>query len=125
MKSTIFWDITPCSPLKINGRFGGTCHFHLQGLRISRARHQYVASTLKCRLTFNGLHGAISQNIELFFTRRHISEDGDLRSTFSSAHRCSLDNDTEVVTSCSRAVKRSAQWQSCYARYSCVHHWTV
>jgi hypothetical protein len=23
MKSTIFWDITPCSPLKVNRRFGG------------------------------------------------------------------------------------------------------
>jgi hypothetical protein len=23
MKSTIFWDITPCSPLKVNQRFGG------------------------------------------------------------------------------------------------------
>jgi hypothetical protein len=25
MKSTILWDITPCSALKINRRFGGTC----------------------------------------------------------------------------------------------------
>jgi hypothetical protein len=24
MKNTIFWDITPCSPLKVNRRFGGT-----------------------------------------------------------------------------------------------------
>jgi hypothetical protein len=24
MKSSLFWDITPCSPLKDNGRFGGT-----------------------------------------------------------------------------------------------------
>jgi hypothetical protein len=23
MKYTIFWDITPCSPLKVNRRFGG------------------------------------------------------------------------------------------------------
>jgi hypothetical protein len=23
-KSTIFWDITPCSPLKVNRHFGGT-----------------------------------------------------------------------------------------------------
>jgi hypothetical protein len=29
VKSSIFWDITPCSPLKINRRFGGTCHLHL------------------------------------------------------------------------------------------------
>jgi hypothetical protein len=24
MKSIVFWEITPCSPLKVNGRFGGT-----------------------------------------------------------------------------------------------------
>jgi hypothetical protein len=27
MKSTIFWNITPCSPVSVNHRFGGTyCH---------------------------------------------------------------------------------------------------
>jgi hypothetical protein len=30
VKSTIFWDITSCSPLSVN-RFGGTCRLHLQG----------------------------------------------------------------------------------------------
>jgi hypothetical protein len=40
MKSSIFWDITPCSPLKVNRSFGGTYRLHLQGRRISRARDQ-------------------------------------------------------------------------------------
>jgi hypothetical protein len=31
MKSIIFWDITPCSPLSVNRRFGGTYRLHLQG----------------------------------------------------------------------------------------------
>jgi hypothetical protein len=31
MKSTIFWDITPCSPLGGNRRFRGTYRHHLQG----------------------------------------------------------------------------------------------
>jgi hypothetical protein len=31
MKSSIFWDITPCTPLKVNRRFGGTYRLHLQG----------------------------------------------------------------------------------------------
>jgi hypothetical protein len=35
MKSYIFWDITPCCPLKVNRCFGVTSHFHLQGRRIS------------------------------------------------------------------------------------------
>jgi hypothetical protein len=39
MKSCIFWDITPCSPFKVNRRFGGT-YRHRQGRRISHARNQ-------------------------------------------------------------------------------------
>jgi hypothetical protein len=31
MKSTIFWDIMPYSPLSVNRRFGGTYRLHLQG----------------------------------------------------------------------------------------------
>jgi hypothetical protein len=38
MKSSIFWVITPCSPLKVNRRFEGTCPFYLQGRRISQRR---------------------------------------------------------------------------------------
>jgi hypothetical protein len=34
MKSTIFWDITPCDPLKVDGRFTGKYRLHPQGPRI-------------------------------------------------------------------------------------------
>jgi hypothetical protein len=40
LKSTIFWDIRPCSDLKVNRRFGGTCHFQFRGRRIRRAKNQ-------------------------------------------------------------------------------------
>jgi hypothetical protein len=30
-KSAIFWDITPCSSLSVDRRFGGTYRLHLQG----------------------------------------------------------------------------------------------
>jgi hypothetical protein len=40
MKCTVFWDITPGSPMKANRRFGGIYRLHLQGRRISRARNQ-------------------------------------------------------------------------------------
>jgi hypothetical protein len=90
MNSSIFWDMTPCSPLKFNRRFRRTYHLHLQGQRISRTKNQsqsrwqaYLLSLwslvllilrpwrwrrhvpLKRRLTFNGLHDVISQKIEL------------------------------------------------------------
>jgi hypothetical protein len=40
MKNTIFWGMTPCSPLSANRRFGRTYRFHLQGQRISQARNR-------------------------------------------------------------------------------------
>jgi hypothetical protein len=40
MKSSIFWDITPCSQLKVNRRFGETWRLHLQCQRIRRKRNQ-------------------------------------------------------------------------------------
>jgi hypothetical protein len=54
VKSTIFWDITPCSSLKVNRRFGGTYHLHLQG-RISRARYQQVEITVTRGVVFGEL----------------------------------------------------------------------
>jgi hypothetical protein len=69
MKSHIFWDITPCSQLKINQRLRGTCRLHFQGRRISQARNQREDGRdvlLKRRLNFNGLHGVISQKTEVF-----------------------------------------------------------
>jgi hypothetical protein len=36
--STIFR--TPCSPLRVNRRFGGICRLHLQGQRMGQARNQ-------------------------------------------------------------------------------------
>jgi hypothetical protein len=49
MKSSIFWDITPCSPLKVNRRFGGIYCLHLQGLKISQIKHQCEAGCKQSR----------------------------------------------------------------------------
>jgi hypothetical protein len=85
MKSYTFWDISPCSPLKVSRRFGETRGLQLQHeacnkqsaarCRVSRSFlpwltlqpqrwRQYVPP--KHRMTFNTLHGVISQKIELF-----------------------------------------------------------
>jgi hypothetical protein len=81
LKSSIFWDITQCSLLKVNWRFGEKFRLHLQRRKISETRDQPPAlthvswlvhsSTLKmveCRLNFNGPHGVTSQKTELFIT---------------------------------------------------------
>jgi hypothetical protein len=46
MKSIIFWDMTQCSQLSFNRRFGGTYRLHLQGRRnrFSKPANKQVAS---------------------------------------------------------------------------------
>jgi hypothetical protein len=51
-KSSIFWDLTPCSPLNVNRHFGGICRLHLKGRRMSQERNQrdalYTENRLAC-----------------------------------------------------------------------------
>jgi hypothetical protein len=53
LKSSIFWDLMPCSPLKVNRRFGGTCGLHLQGRRIGKASKALLATCFISGLFFN------------------------------------------------------------------------
>jgi hypothetical protein len=49
LKRTVFWDITPCSPLTVNWCFGGTFRLHLQGREnklSKKAVWQQVASII-------------------------------------------------------------------------------
>jgi hypothetical protein len=41
----VFWDITPCSLLKVDRRFGGIYRLHLQCRRVSQARDQCEAGS--------------------------------------------------------------------------------
>jgi hypothetical protein len=45
MKNSVFWDITPCSPLEVNKRFGRTYRLHLQCRGVSQGRNQPEAGT--------------------------------------------------------------------------------
>jgi hypothetical protein len=40
MNSSVFWHITPCSLLKINKRFGGSCRLHHQSRKKSHSTNQ-------------------------------------------------------------------------------------
>jgi hypothetical protein len=94
MKSTIYWDITPYNPLKVNRRFGGTYGLHLHGRRISWLKTSVKAGDKQSYLLsrrfaarlilwtwrwsryippkrwfpFSGIHGFISQKIIFFST---------------------------------------------------------
>jgi hypothetical protein len=67
MKLFIFWDITPCSPLIVNRRFGGTCR------RISQARNQCEAGTKQLKMDACSSETSVDfQRTELFFRSRQL-----------------------------------------------------
>jgi hypothetical protein len=93
MKSIIFWDMTPCSLLSFNRRFGGTYRFHLQGRRnrfsktsIQAACHllagfaKLISSTLKMKAISSSETSVETQQT----TRRHIPEDDTIGQKLSS-----------------------------------------
>jgi hypothetical protein len=43
MKSSVFCDITPLSPVNVNGHFRGICRLHLEVRRIRQARKEREA----------------------------------------------------------------------------------
>jgi hypothetical protein len=65
-KSTIFWDITPCSPLRVNRRFGETWDMFLpeDGSLLCNSS----LPPPERRLALNGPHGATSQKMVVFIT---------------------------------------------------------
>jgi hypothetical protein len=72
MKSFLFWDITPCSPLKFNRRFAetallATCFTLFSCLAYSATLKMEAIFLPKHLFKFSGLHGIIFQNTELFF----------------------------------------------------------
>jgi hypothetical protein len=78
MKSSIFWDITSCSPLKVNRRFGGTYRLHL---------HEYVLTAFRL-ISFSAYNSTLrmeaicSSETSVDFqrtTRRNISGDRTLQ----------------------------------------------
>jgi hypothetical protein len=72
IQSLLSRNITPCSPLKVNRRFGGTSSLYLQGKNISQTRKQHGEGNKrslvppKHRLSLNVLHG-----VHLFVTNKY------------------------------------------------------
>jgi hypothetical protein len=65
MRSSTFWDITPCGLLKDNVRFGGRCHLHPQFRLASNWVHGVIyqkrelsLSSMLSRILFLGIHYA-------------------------------------------------------------------
>jgi hypothetical protein len=97
-KSSVFWDITSCSPLKLNKRFRGIYVYvpHLQGWRVGWASNQLAVSfTLACASTMKMVVTCSSKTSVDFqqTTWHHISENRTLYFIlfiFSHGHEMSL-----------------------------------
>jgi hypothetical protein len=86
MKSSVFWDITPCGSVKFNWRFRGTCRLHLQGLRISQetSTKQAVMPVVFHRATLRYM--AEDRTLQQFlFVRGKFALLSELRLLFSNA----------------------------------------
>jgi hypothetical protein len=76
IRDSIFWAISPYSPLKVNRHFGETCLQSLLATCFTLASGLAYSSTLKMEATyssetsidFQDVHGVISQKIDLFLT---------------------------------------------------------
>jgi hypothetical protein len=79
MKGTIFWDITSCSQLKVNRRFGGTyragsaCHLLARWFLA-----ELIFSTLKMEVICSSETSVGTQRT----TRRYTPEYGTIQNTF-------------------------------------------
>jgi hypothetical protein len=60
LKISIFWDITPYSPLEISRYIGGTCRFYLQGCTVRKTRNQQEADSKKVLLPASMLISCMS-----------------------------------------------------------------
>jgi hypothetical protein len=104
MKSTIFWDITLCSPFSVNRRLGGTYRLNLQG-RKNKFRKKSAESRWQAlfglppvfrwfpaELIFATVNMEATCSFEKSVdtertTRRYIPEDGTLQNFFSFHQR--------------------------------------
>jgi hypothetical protein len=64
IKIIIFWDITPCIPLNVDRRFGGTYRLHLQG-----RSNEFSNKRASKQVALNGLDGVMSQKMILFLMK--------------------------------------------------------
>jgi hypothetical protein len=75
MKNSVFWDVMPCSPLKVNWCFRRTCHLHIEGQRGSQSRNQLEADGKQSHLpAYAGFLISLLFGCDYHITQQHIPE---------------------------------------------------
>jgi hypothetical protein len=82
MKNVIFWDVVLCRSC-VNRRFGGTYHFHLRGISVSKCSLQPPADAGSTLADFSTLKmeaiRSSETSVDIRSTQRHIPEDDILQ----------------------------------------------
>jgi hypothetical protein len=107
MKSTIFWDITPRSPLIVNRRFGGTYCLHLQGRKNKPSKkpachllsHWFLAQLIFSTLKMEAICSSETSVDTQWTTRRYIPEDGTLLHNLFSKNKIFYFNCVLILSS--------------------------
>jgi hypothetical protein len=79
MKTSVFWDIMKCSPVKVNQQFGGIYCFNLQGLRISnketskKQEARCLASSLILKME---VICSFRMSVDFYWTTLHFIAEG-------------------------------------------------
>jgi hypothetical protein len=71
MQSSIFGDIMPCSPVKVNWHFGETSHLYLQGWRLCQARNHHEAGSKQLCLHHADFHEYVGIHISIILLVFH------------------------------------------------------
>jgi hypothetical protein len=86
LKSSVFWGIMLCSPMKVSWHFRGTYCHHLHGQRISQARNKHDADSKLSSLVYSvtlKVKVICSSETMVYFhqtTQQYIPEDRTLQS---------------------------------------------
>jgi hypothetical protein len=105
-RTTFFWDITPCSPLKVNRCFGGTHSLYHHSRRISRASLLLAFMLVSClaySLTLK-VETIRSSETSIDFQRterRYIPDDSTLYN-----HRCEYLKSYKLIYTCPALLLR-------------------
>jgi hypothetical protein len=107
MKSTPFWDIMPCSPLKVNRSFGGTHHLHLQGRRIRKLCLLPVFTLISCSVHFPTL-------------KTEVIYSSEMSVDFQWTIRCYIQKDSALHNHCCEIIiSYTASRTSCTSSIGC------
>jgi hypothetical protein len=78
MNSSVFWYMTPCNPLKIIRRFGGTCNLLFHARIKIQARNQREAEKSVCwklgSISETGRNSVSQSESELLYNWRSVSQ---------------------------------------------------